>query len=442
VNKPATDRVVIATVRDSSADETGTAGQTAVAVRDDPRNAATIVAIAGGRRTRGSRSHIGARIAADVAATKAEAAVAALPSTDAAALAPLGDMLAARIVEQWQAQVRDHAVALPAAGDEAAVDDDTGGEDTDALSVYGTALLLAIVTPSAVLALQLGAGELVLRSDDGEALRPLAGDAAGDREADSLALADAQSRFRHAAVDRTAGDIALVLGAVGLDSAVADAQWLATLAADLDTQAADHGIDSVEEQLPGRLADMADGDGQDVTVALVFPATGASAVPAEDVTDPRFAATIANPAVAAAAAATAATALTTSEIPAVTAPANPRRRRAWLMAAVTAGVALLAIGFVLALSRDKGSSTPATTVTTTRATSTTMPTSTSTSPPSSVAPSSAPSTASPPTTLPVVVTVPTTAAPPRTTTAPPPPPVTTAAPPTTVPVTPSSPPTT
>src|SRR5262249_2469921 len=109
MSRPATDRVVAATVRGSSRERPGSADQNAVAVRADRRVGATIVAIAGARGpVRGSHSHIGARIAADIGATKAEAAVAALPSTDAAALEQLGDLLAARIADQWRAQVRDY----------------------------------------------------------------------------------------------------------------------------------------------------------------------------------------------------------------------------------------------------------------------------------------------------------------------------------------------
>src|SRR5690349_4657250 len=136
MTRPPTDRVVAATVLGSARDGAGSADQNAVAVRDDARVGATIVAIAGAHgRIRGSRSRLGARIAADIGATKAEAAVAALPVADAAALASLGDVLAARIAEQWHAQVRDHLASQPPADDEQA----------DSLSAYGTALLLVIV---------------------------------------------------------------------------------------------------------------------------------------------------------------------------------------------------------------------------------------------------------------------------------------------------------
>jgi hypothetical protein len=446
-SRPATDRVVSATLRGSSTDRAGGADQNAIAVRDDRRIGATIVAIAGARgHIRGARSHIGARIAADVAATKAEAAVAALPSTDAVALIGLGDVLATRIAEQWQGQVRDHLASHRTAGTD---------EEDDELSSYATALLLVIVTPAAALALQLGEGEIVMRADDGDILRPIADDGASDSsEADSLALVDAQARFRHAAVDRTAHNLVLVLVASGLDDANVDPEWRAAFTSDVIAQAEEDGIDSV----PDSIAGAARIDGDDVTFALVFPAAAeaADAVLVADATDPGLAATMANPAVGAAAATTALPVTTTSALRAA-ASTNERRRRRWIMAAVAAGVVVLAGGVALALSRDNGSTAPDTTVTTTPAathastTASTSPstgsgpsTAPSTAPPSTAAPSTAPSTAAPPTTLPVVVTVPTTAAPPRTTTPPRPPTTTptTTPPRTTVPTTPSSTPTT
>jgi hypothetical protein len=449
VNRPASDRVLTSSVRGSTARDTGVGAVVgdAVAVRNDPHAGATVVAIAGAHGpVRAARSDIGARIAADIGATKAEAAVAALPSTGAGVLAPLGDVLAERIVEQWRAQVRDHIAAQPApaveprAGDDA--DGTTGTQETDPLREYGTALLVVVVTPAAVFAMQLGPGDILLRADDGETVRPVATEPADGVDAiESLALADAEHGFRHAAVDRTARDIALVLAATGLDDPTADRDPGATIAAELAAHADEHGVDSIEDELEQCVAGTARTDGDEVTVAVVFPAAAVAAPP--DVTDPRLAATVAVPALGA----TAATpALATSTLPAVTAAAagtTSKRRRRWIAAAVAAGVLALAIGGVLALSRDNGSTTPATVTSTTpkKTTSTTARPSTTTSPPTTAAPTTAPTTVAPVTTLPVVVTAPpTTAAPPRTTTPTRPP--TTTVPPTTVPVTPSSPPTT
>lgn len=434
VTRPAADRVLTATGGDARAG--GDSSENAVAVRDDPRVNATIVAIAGAHGSvRAARSTIGARMAADIAATKAEAAVAALASTDAAALAPLGDMLAERIAEQWQSQLRELSAAQPGATDE-----------DDPLAGYGTGLLLAIVTPAAVLAMQLGDGDIVLHTDDGEMLRPVATDApddAGDAgDAASLAAADAQQRFRHATIDRTARDIALVLlAAGGAAAAPTDPPWSTTLAADLVAQADASGIDAVEAQLPERVAGDAP-TGDELAVALVFPAAAVAPIAAAEVTDPRLTATIANPAVAAAGATAAMAASATSEHPAVAPVAPPKRkRRGWIAAALVACAIALAIGLVLALGNDNGGTNPATTVTTAPTTAPTSTTSSTTTTPATTAPAStAPSTAAP-TTVPVVVTVPPTSAPPRTTTNPPPPPTTTA-PPTTTPPTTASPPTT
>jgi hypothetical protein len=437
VSRPEADRVVTAAgVGD------------AIAVRADPLAGVTVVAIAGAHDpVRGPRSDVGSRIAADIGATKAEAAIAALPSADAAALAPLGGVLTVRVVEQWQAQVLDYTGVQRALDDEGDAGvgvgvDDATAEERDPLRAYATALLVVVVTPAAVLAMQLGAGDVVMATDDGEALRPVGGDPADDPDGEaSLARADALAHFRHATFDRTARDVTLVLAATGLDRATADHDPAATLAAELVEQAGGRGIDSIEQELRERLDRTARAGGDGGSVALVFPA---SAVPvaAAEATDPALAATIANPAVAV-------PALTTSEIPAVAsgATASGIRRRWWVAAAVAAIVFALAIAAVLALTRGTGSTTPATVTSTTpkKTTSTTTKASTSTSPASTAAPSTAPSTTpstAPLTTVPVVVPTPppTTAAPPRTTTATRPP-ATTTAPPTTVPAT-TSPPTT
>jgi hypothetical protein len=442
---------VTATVRGSTADVGGVA-RGAIAVRIDPLAGTTVVAIAGAPGAiRAARSDIGARIAADVGATKAEAAVASLRSTDAGALAPSAGVLAERIVEQWRAQVDDHRRAQ-SPGDQrtgGAEDGTSGVEEVDPLRAYGTALLVVVVTPAAVLAMQLGAGDIVLRTDDGDTVRPVPGDRAdGGSAVESLALADAGHGFRHAVVDRTTRDVALVLAATGLDDATTDRDPGTTLADELAAEADEHGIDSIEGSLEQRLAGYARADGDDIAASLVFPAAAVAApavVAAPDATDPRLAVTTA---VAAVGAGGATPALATSTLPAVTTTSATarasRRRRRWIAAAVAAGVVALAIAGVLALSHDNGSSTPATVTSTTprQTTSTTAPASTSTSPPSTAGPTTAPTTAPPPTTVPVVVTSPpTTAAPPRTTTTRPPAPTTTP-PPTTVPVTPPSPPTT
>jgi len=440
VNRPVADRVVSATVPGISP-ATGGSGPNTVAVRNDPRVTATIVAIAGGfGEIRGPRSDIGGRIAADVAATKAEAAVATLASTDAAALGPLGEMLADRIVEQWQAQVRDLSAAQRPGdhGDEA--------DEDDPLRDYATALLLAIVTPVALLTMQLGEGDIVVRTDDGETVRPVAVDtAARTRETtspDSLALADARDRFRHATVDRATSDVALVLLAAGADAAMTAAGWSEAFASDLVVQADQDGIDAVEQQLPQRVADATRSGDTDLTVVLVYPAAAvtAAAVAPTEVTDPRLAATVMNPAVLAAGATNASPAYNTSEHPAIASgAARASNRRRWIAAALVVAAIALAI-VIVALADDNGSTNPATTVTTTpTSASTSVSTTTTPASTSSAPPSTAASTAAP-TTVPVVVTVPpTTAPPPLTTTTPRP---TTTVAPTTVPVATSTPPTT
>jgi len=422
VSVPDIDRVVTATARSSPQETTGAHHPNAVAVRGDPRVGFTIVAIAAGhgRRT-ATRSDIGARIAVDVAATRAEAAVAANGVPDAHALAEVGDVLATRVIEQWQAQVHHHVAARPFAGDELErVDGGRDDDSADPLPAYDATLLLTIVTPQAVLALQIGSGDIVVQGIAGDTLQPVGGAATSGDDPGAPGLAGAPADAQHAVVDRASGDVAMVLLATeGLAKALDGPAAITSLASELAGEAQAHGVDRVEAQLPRRLAELARAgrdDGRDVTVTLVFPAAYLPAAQVPRAVPPSLA-TIVNPAVPVAGAATAAGAAATSAEPAAgVGSSGGGRRRLLGGTALIAGTVLLAVGLAFALSHEGGTPAPASPV---------PPTPTTKHPPTSVAttvttvspvsattfPASTTPSTVPPTAAPIVVTTPTTAKP-------------------------------
>jgi hypothetical protein len=400
-----------------------------VAVRNDPHAAVTIVAVAAGRdRPRATRSDVGARIAVDVAATRAEAAVAANAVLDESALTEVADVLATRVVEQWQAQVRHHVAAQPDTDDDITLDGGRDDPDAAPLRAYDATLLLALVTPQALLAIQIGDGDIVVRTIGGETLRPVAGATTAGAGRFAPSLAGTAADVRRSVVDRASDDVAMVLLATeGLANALDDPAGPAGLVSELADEVEANGVDQVEEQLPGRIAELARVGRDDITVALVFP------TPYTPAAAPPIGATIVNPVVAVAAAATGGTAATsarpaavgtgaTSEQPAVGAGSTSRGRRRWLLGAAIAGTALLAVGLAFALTRDNGSPAPASTVppAPTPTTSHPAPSVAATAPTRSpVIAATLPPATTPPTVAPTtapVVTTPTTAKPAPTTT--------------------------
>jgi hypothetical protein len=408
VSGPDIDRVVTATARSSPQQPAGAEDRNAVAVRNEPLVGVTIVAVAAGRGgPAATRSDIGARIAVDVAATRAEAVVAA-NAPDAGALADVGDVLATRIVEQWQAQVRLHLAARPFTDDEVEHVEGGADDDTFPLRAYDATLLLTIVIPQAVLALQIGNGDVVVRGTSGEILHPVAGPTTAGADRVSVGLAGAPEDVERAVVDRASGDVAMVaLATKGLANALDDPAGLANFVSELAGEADARGIDSVEEQLPRRLTELAGAGGEEVTVALLFPA---AYVPAAV---PPSADTIVNlpiPVVGATAA-IGATA-TSTQLPVATGSAASGRRR-WILGAAIAGTGLLAVGLALALTHEGGSPAPASPVppaptttppnTSVATTVTTLSPDTATTVPATTTPSTLP-----PTTAHVIVTTPTT----------------------------------
>ena len=231
-----------------------------------------VVAVADGHGSRDSfRSDVGARFAAGIAAEQAFRLVANadLAAADLETAAP---DLAESVVRAWTDRVLDHLSATPV-GDDELLDSPRGrdGHEDDPLRAYGSTLLLAVLTERAALALQLGDGDIIAIDAEGRTLSPIPVDPSlVANETTSLCLPHAERFVRWAVFDLEASPTVLfVLASDGYGNSFADASWRHDVSTDLARLIAARGLDWVQQELAGWLAESAEVGGDDVTVALV-----------------------------------------------------------------------------------------------------------------------------------------------------------------------------
>jgi len=244
------------TVRGASHQVDGRPNQDAIAVARAP---VPVVAVADGHGSLDCvRSDVGSAIAVAVA-------VETLPAFLGAALddEPLRAALADRIVGTWTERVRAHFAANPFTDAERDV------VLEDPLLAYGATLIAIAVDEAAMLGLQIGDGDLLLR--DGRTQRVFARDPRFVmNETTSLCLPDARAEVR--TVRRPVGPGALLIAATDgyANSFVSDPDFI-QIADDYAAMIEENGFEGVLERLPTILAETTrDGSGDDITVGILY----------------------------------------------------------------------------------------------------------------------------------------------------------------------------
>jgi hypothetical protein len=248
----------------------GIPNQDAIAISPaEGRAPSGIVALADGHgAAMHFRSAIGAHMAVDAALRVLGAAAADAAVSSARLAAPTE--IARAIIADWRAQVSEHVAANPFGASEAL-------HGRDPFIPYGTTLIAAAATRDGVFVLQLGDGDLMLGSPDGELWRPLPDDVGlVGEQTYSLCQPDAAShtRARWLAADEAPVDFAM-LSTDGLSKsfvphrAFVDAtrQWRARIALE--------GLPRALEKLGPWLSETSkDGSGDDITVGFLLAPDG------------------------------------------------------------------------------------------------------------------------------------------------------------------------
>jgi hypothetical protein len=258
-----------------------------VSVPAAPEGSVVLVVADGHGSESSFRSDRGSRLAVDVAAAVTADLLARLDRSRGAGPGP-EDRTAVRaagaeIIARWTAAVRadERDDPLPASAfrpggpdnpDNPAVVEPGRSRDAVVLKAYGSTLLVAGLTPAVAVFLQIGDGDLVVLGADGTAGHAVAAD---DRlvanETASLCTATAERDVRSALVDLTERPLALVLLATdGYGNAFEDEDWQRGVVTDFHDLARRRGAAYVAGNLPGWLDESARTAGDDVTVAVAF----------------------------------------------------------------------------------------------------------------------------------------------------------------------------
>jgi serine/threonine protein phosphatase PrpC len=230
------------------------------------------------------RSDIGSSLAAVSAVEELRRVVGDLVDPETA-----GDIVtsaAAAIVDNWVTKVRHHIEANPFdLGDErqaAAVH--------DPLRPYGTTLLAAAVSGDLLVVLQIGDGDAVLVTDQGEALRAVADDPQLDgMHTSSLCEPEPLRALRSAVIDTRVEEIALTfLCTDGFGTPQVDSSgWWRETGQQLVDFGRTRGLDWIREQLPQWLEEPAQVGGDDTSMAIIARSDlGTSAATSERPVDP------------------------------------------------------------------------------------------------------------------------------------------------------------
>ncbi len=241
-------------------------------------DAVSVVAVADGHGgDRYVRSDVGSRLAVGVACAVVrqvvEAGELARPPRQLERLAHQD--LIPRIVAEWRRECADHLAETPFSDEEQT----RAGTplEHEPLVAYGSTLLVAILSTTSCLLLQLGDGDCVVADRDGDATSPMPHD---DRliggETTSLCLESAERDFRVAAIEGTMTRL-VMLATDGYGVAFEDPRWRQRVASDLLRELDSGGTEHVAQGLPRWLAQSARVGGDDATVALAFRTGGVGA---------------------------------------------------------------------------------------------------------------------------------------------------------------------
>lgn len=239
--------------------------QDAVLTWGDGRQAVAAVADGHGHKAH-FRSDIGSALAAVSAVEELRRVVGEL--TDPEAAGDLVTAAAASIVDTWETKVRHHIEANPYDMS----DEQQAAAAADPLRPYGTTLLAAAVSGDLLVVLQIGDGDAVVVTDQGEALRAVADDPDLDGlHTSSLCEPEPLRALRTAVLDTRVEDVALAfLCTDGFGTSRVDAEgWWRQTGQQLVDFGRTRGLDWIREQLPSWLEEPAQIGGDDTSMVII-----------------------------------------------------------------------------------------------------------------------------------------------------------------------------
>jgi hypothetical protein len=256
--------IASASIRGSSHVRSGLPNQDAV--RTETIVGGAILAVADGHGSaKCFRSHIGSRLAVDVAV----AVLSELDGKPAAEIEASAATLPGEIVRRWQAAVSADRAASPFTPEETAAQ-----QQRDPLVAYGATLVCVLLGPDYVLYLQLGDGEILTAArETSQVDQPIAADATLiANETTSLCQEDAARNFRvrFQAFDQSPPAL-ILLATDGYPNSFATPAGFRQVATDLLSMLDQDGALSVNAALPGWLEEASQlGSGDDVSVAILY----------------------------------------------------------------------------------------------------------------------------------------------------------------------------
>ena len=220
------------------------------------------------------RSERGAALATQVASSLFQAAVTELGDPGHAESLLRSDIGPA-LVEGWTRAVLDDVRAHPYAATETGLM--AGDSVQDMLTPYGSTILAMAATQRVLAVLQIGDGDSVAVTDQGDILQPLPTD---DELVGVLTTSLCQpaplESLRCAALGVDDLDLVLAYACTdGFGSARLDAEgWKAQVGTELLGHVREHGVNWVAEKLPTWLEEPAQTGGDDATLALIADSRG------------------------------------------------------------------------------------------------------------------------------------------------------------------------
>jgi serine/threonine protein phosphatase PrpC len=247
-------RSFAATARGALHVRTGLPNQDAHGMRVTSRGALVVAVADGHGDPRCTRADVGSRLAVQVALDGADQMLANQGGTPA------------MIATAWRAAVDRHLNDNPWSSlDQKALD----GE-AEPYTAYGSTLVMTVLTPTTVLVLRIGDGDLLIVSADGTTRRPVvATERLVGGETWSLAAPDADRRAEVVRTPFEEDTRLMLLATDGYANSFASEDWDATIGADYLRLLDEHGPDWMERSLSTWAEESAAAAGDDVTLLLV-----------------------------------------------------------------------------------------------------------------------------------------------------------------------------
>jgi serine/threonine protein phosphatase PrpC len=243
------------------------------------------------------RSHIGSRLAVEIALKLGEEFLNGQPDLKnlSAIKRTAEERLPQEMARRWRAAIEGHLESNPISAEESsALEASSGAAAREALMAnpthaYGATILTVLVEESFIVYLQLGDGDIVLVSEQGEVERPLPKDERlFANETTSLISRDAWSDFRFGFQSLVGAHPALILVSTdGYANSFVNEEAFFKVGKDVLEILLSEGIETVERSLETWLVEASEaGSGDDITLAIICRLDALSKTVNDDPNDP------------------------------------------------------------------------------------------------------------------------------------------------------------